>query len=65
MKESGPSGQLDASGTHSTIKAQKNFLSRFQLELLDEFPGERRGYDPYDTTSAKQRDGWSGKRKRA
>jgi hypothetical protein len=64
MKESGPSGDLESTGTHSTIEAQNSFLSRFQLALLDDFHGERRGYDPYDTFKGKLGDVWSTKRKR-
>ncbi len=64
MKENGPSGDLEITGTHSTIEAQSSFLNRFQQALLDPFQGERRGYDPYDTFNGKLRDVWSSKRKR-
>lgn len=40
-------------------------LSRIQLALLDEYQREQRGYNPYDTSRARARDVWNGKRKRA
>jgi hypothetical protein len=39
-------------------------LGRITLALLDEYKGERQGYDPYDT-SGRTRDPWRAKRKRA
>jgi hypothetical protein len=40
-------------------------LSRIKLEFLDEFACEKRGYDPYDTSTAGKPDIWAAKRKRA
>ncbi len=40
-------------------------FKRFQLELLDEYVCEKRGYDPYDTSKDHSRDIWASKRKRA
>lgn len=65
MKESGPSGDPETTGTHSMIEARNSFLHRFQLALLDDFQGEKRGYDPYDTVNGRLGDVWRSKRKRA
>jgi hypothetical protein len=40
-------------------------LNRIKLEFLDEFACEKRGYDPYDTSTAGKPDIWAAKRKRA
>ncbi len=40
-------------------------LSRIKLALLDDHAGEKRGYDPYDTSGNHSRDVWASKRKRA
>lgn len=41
-------------------------LSRIKLAFLDEYTGEKRGYDPYDTSSHRATpDIWASKRKRA
>jgi len=40
-------------------------LSRIKLAFLDEYTCEKRGYDPYDTSTAGKPDIWSAKRKRA
>ena len=41
-------------------------LSRIKLAFLDEYTCEKRGYDPYDTSSHRATpDIWSSKRKRA
>ena len=45
--------------------AQLDVVTRIQLALQDEYKGEQKGYDPYDTSRARLRDVWSGKRKRA
>jgi hypothetical protein len=42
-----------------------DLLKRFKLELLDQYVGEKRGYDPYDTSMDRSPDVWSKKRKRA
>jgi hypothetical protein len=40
-------------------------LSRIKLAFLDDYTGEERGYDPYDTSKNRGRDVWMSKRKRA
>jgi hypothetical protein len=40
-------------------------LDRIKLEFLDENVCAKRGYDPYDTSTAGKPDIWSAKRKRA
>jgi hypothetical protein len=40
-------------------------LSRIKLAFLDEYTGENRGYDPYDTSKGRAPDIWMSKRKRA
>jgi hypothetical protein len=42
-----------------------DLLKRIRLEFLDEYVGEKRGYDPYDTSKGRSPDIWSSKRKRA
>jgi hypothetical protein len=52
----------------STPKADSDplaVLSRIKLEFLDEYAGEKRGYDPYDTSKDRTPDVWRFKRKRA
>jgi hypothetical protein len=43
----------------------ENIFKRFQLEFLDQYVCEKRGYDPYDTSAARSPDIWAKKRKRA
>jgi len=55
---------------HKTKAAQPpsepgDIFKRFKLELLDQYVCERRGYDPYDTSTAHSPDVWAKKRKRA
>ena len=55
---------------HKTKAAQppsepSDIFKRFKLELLDQYVCERRGYDPYDTSTARSPDIWAKKRKRA
>jgi hypothetical protein len=45
--------------------APQNIFKRFKLEVLDQYVCERRGYDPYDTTTARSPDIWAKKHKRA
>jgi hypothetical protein len=40
-------------------------LSRIKLQFLDEYTCEKRGYDPYDTSTKATPDIWASKRKRA
>ena len=40
-------------------------LNRIKLGFLEESVGEKRGYDPYDTSTAGKPDIWAAKRKRA
>jgi hypothetical protein len=40
-------------------------LRRIELEFLDEYVCEKRGYDPYDTSKGRAPDIWATKRKRA
>jgi hypothetical protein len=42
-----------------------DILKRIQLEFLDEYVCEKRGYDPYDTSRGRAPDVWKAKRKRA
>jgi hypothetical protein len=43
----------------------RSLASRFRLAMLEEYLGEQRGHNPYDTCAAIKRDVWSTKRKRA
>ena len=40
-------------------------LNRIKLEFVDQYACEKRGYDPYDTSTAGKPDIWAAKRKRA
>ncbi len=58
----------DVAKAHSAAEPLSGrVLSRIKLALLDEYKSERErlGYDPYDTSAARARDIWNGKRKRA
>ena len=48
-----------------TALASSDLLKRFELELLDQYVCEKRGYAPYDTSKGRTPDVWSKKRKRA
>jgi hypothetical protein len=48
-----------------THELSPELLKRFNLEFLDQFVCEKRGYDPYDTSKRISPDVWSTKRKRA
>jgi len=40
-------------------------LNRIKLAFLDDYTCEKRGYDPYDTSTRAKPDIWAAKRKRA
>jgi len=48
-----------------TNQLSPELLKRFNLEFLDQYVCEKRGYDPYDTSKGISPDVWSSKRKRA
>jgi hypothetical protein len=48
-----------------TQQLPSELLKRFNLEFLDQYVCEKRGYDPYDTSRGISPDVWSTKRKRA
>jgi hypothetical protein len=50
--------------THQALNPLEQ-LKRIKLEFLDESAYEKRGYDPYDTSTAGKPDVWAAKRKRA
>jgi hypothetical protein len=54
-------GKTQAVAESNPLKA----LSRIKLAFLDEYTGEKRGYDPYDTSKNHAPDIWASKRKRA
>jgi hypothetical protein len=56
-----PSRAQSTADTSAAYRA----LSRIKLELLDEYTGERKGYDPYDTSQGRMKDAWRVTRKRA
>ena len=50
--------------THEAVNPLE-VLKRIKLEFLEESVSEKRGYDPYDTSTAGKPDVWAAKRKRA
>ncbi len=54
-------------GTASTQPASDplSLLERINLEFLDDYVCEKKGYDPYDTSKGRAPDIWAAKRKRA
>ena len=63
--------KLTRPATHAIAQASPastspDVWSRFKLAFLDEYTGEKRGYDPYDTSAHRGTpDIWASKRKRA
>jgi hypothetical protein len=50
----------------ATASSSLDVMSRIKLAFLDEYSCEKRGYDPYDTSSHRATpDIWASKRKRA
>ena len=51
--------------TQAAPPPKDDLLKRFKLELLDRYVCEKKGYDPYDTSTGRAPDVWATKRKRA
>jgi len=58
-------GKPSAKAESAAPRDPVSVLSRIKLALLDEYKGDQRGYDPYDTSGQRSGDVWSKKRKRA
>ena len=60
-----PSPAKPAIATTPETANPLELLKRIKLEFLEESVCEKRGYDPYDTSTAGKPDVWAAKRKRA
>ena len=59
-----PAKPATATTPHEAVNPLE-LLKRIRLEFLEETVSEKRGYDPYDTSTAGKPDVWAAKRKRA